>query len=298
MSKKILVTGINGFIGKSLKFFLESKGYNVWGTSRRISDDKTIKIDLSKNNFVPKIKFPYFDIIIHAAASSSEYGLDNEKMYLDNISIIINTLDYFSKKNTQNIFLSSISIYGEDKRNNPVKIDDYLRPSSYYGKSKLQCERVIREKCINYSILRLSPVYSEIEFTDISKRIIFPVIKRFVMVIKPSPTFSFCNLELVLKAVHICIEDELGNNIYNINDNLDYSQNDIASVFNGKKILIYEIWFKVFYWLTYLLGKKRGYKIRCIYWKVFKTNLYKNNMTPLIKFINDSNNNLIKSLSN
>jgi nucleoside-diphosphate-sugar epimerase len=278
---------------------LQSKDYNVWGTSRSISDAKTIKIDLSKNNFLSKIKPPYFDIIIHSAASSSEYGLDDEKMYLDNISIIKNTLKYFSKKNTQNIFLSSVSIYGEDKRNNPIKIDDYLRPSSYYGKSKLQCERVIKEKCVNYNILRLSPVYSEIEFTDISKRIIFPFLRRFVMIIKPSPTFSFCNLEFVLKAVHICIEDELENEIYNVNDNINYSQNDISSVFNEKKILIYEIWFKVFYWMTYLLGKKRGYKIRCLYWKVFKTNLYKNNMIPLIKYIdNNHNKNLINSLSN
>jgi nucleoside-diphosphate-sugar epimerase len=297
MSKRILITGINGFIGKSLKLFLESKGYDVWGTSRSVLEDKTIKIDLSKNNFLTKNNFPCFDIIIHSAASSSEYGLDNERIFIDNISIIKNTLDYFSKKNTHNIFLSSISIYGEDQRNKPVKIDDYLNPSSYYGKSKLQCEIVIKNRCNKYNILRLAPVYNKNEFSDISKRIIFPLLKSFVMIIKPSPTFSFCSLELVSKAVHICIKDESENNIYNINDNINYSQNDIASVFDGKTIVIYEVWFKLFYWSTYLFGKNRGYLIRCLYWKIFKTNVYKNNMISLIEIINE-NDNLIHSLSN
>ena len=90
---KILITGINGYIGKSLCYNLE--GYNITGINRKICD-------LSNSTEVDAFfKDKYFDVIIHCAASGgSRLKKDNDNIFKNNIKMFENLLfkkDHYGK---------------------------------------------------------------------------------------------------------------------------------------------------------------------------------------------------------
>ena len=270
MNNSILITGVNGFIGNNIYIFLKNKGFDVFGVSRNCDkNSKMFNIDLLNRYDLERSKssFPKFNYIIHCAASSSEYGSDSKEMYVNNISILENTIEFFGAQNTKHIFLSSVAVYGEDRRNIITSVDSRLRPSSYYGKSKVMCEDIIKKNCHNYNILRLTPVYSSLNYFDIMKRVRLPLIENINIKIITSPS---C-------AVHLCITNNLSNNVFNLCDLVSYSQNDISKLFKRFTITIPEFLVRPIYYFTYLFGKNRGYHLRCVYWKLFKDNVYENN---------------------
>ena len=113
---------------------------------------------------------------------------------------------------------------------------------------------------------------------DIRKRVFLPGFSSIKIIIKPSPKYSLINIQTVVKNVlKIISNNTSGKSIYNISDSKPYNQNDLTKWFIGREISIPVIFFKPFYWLTYLLPKKYGYKIRCYYWKLFRSNVYEVN---------------------
>ena len=80
--KKVLITGLNGFVGSWLSIFLNSKGYKVYGISLKNNDSLTIynKCKISKitksyicnilefNKLREKFKKIKPDFVIHLAA--------------------------------------------------------------------------------------------------------------------------------------------------------------------------------------------------------------------------------------
>lgn len=282
--KKILITGINGFIGKSLRINLikHQNKFDVWGIDRLSKYKNTYKIDLLDSEDCKKISkdLPFFDVIVHTAAIAHSNS-DIFNTYKNNLKITKNLLDYFSDFNTHFIFLSSISVYGEDKRHSRISVNDELRPSTFYGKSKKECEEMILNSSGNVDVLRLCPVYSINKLDDIKKRVFFPLFP-FRIEIFPSPDYSLCSLELVSRCVgEIINRGSKNKNIYNILDPIDYKQKEISSCFPNLKIPIFEILFKPLYYFTYLINFKRGYHLRCLYWKLFKSNLYVNNFKEI-----------------
>jgi nucleoside-diphosphate-sugar epimerase len=289
---KILITGINGFIGKSISKLLLNEGYDVWGIDRSSSNKKIIKANLLDNSEIKeaKKKMPDFCIIIHAAAlAHSKTLFDNESIFDDNVKMYQNVLNVFANINTHIILLSSVAVYGEANRNEEVKIKDKLRPSTFYGKSKIKCEKITINSFSNYDILRLTPVYDKKHLDDVFKRLLFPLIPSLRMVIKPSPLYSLCNINTVCIAVLKIIErGGQGLNIYNISDSVQYSQNEISNTLPNKLLVLPEIIFRPIYWITYFLPQKKGYAIRCLYWKIFKSNIYQNSSIQTDYF--ESNN--------
>jgi len=294
--KKILITGISGFIGDYLKDSFNKNKFEIWGLDRVHTFKNTRSINLLNKNECIKLakKLPKFDIIIHAA-SIAHSKIDNQNIFKQNINITKNVIDCFSTKSTHFIFLSSVSVYGEDKRKKPITVRDSTRPFSYYGKSKLKCEEIILKFSSTCDILRLCPVYGVNHLSDIKKRVIFPMQSFFKMCIVPSPRYSLCNIDLISLTIKTLVKrGPMNQNIYNICDANSYSQKSISSYFKNYKIILPEILFKPFYYLTFILGFKKGYKLRCLYWKLFKSNVYvcniqngqPNNEMSLFKILN------------
>ena len=97
------------------------------------------------------------------------------------------------------------------------------------------------------------------------------------MEIRPFPNYSFTHLDTLTKFVKKkVLADVDGKFIYNLSDIKVYSQKEISLWFKGKNILIYVNMLKPFFLVTYLLPKMFGYKIRCLYWKLFMPNIIKN----------------------
>ena len=277
----VLITGVNGFIGKNLRFNLQNIGCEVWGIGRkRLTKNKNyLNIDLLdiKSIFKAEKQLPSFNVLIHTAAiAHGENPPKGETVVSNNLKITENVLKVFGEKIKHFIFLSSISVYGEDKRTNVISESSILRPSSMYGLSKKLCEQlIIKSKLKNYTILRLCPVFNDENKIDIRKRVFIPFVPFVKINIFPVPFYSLTHLNTLIHAVQNLVFDTVKDNrIFNICDKKPYSQKELVNWFKGPSIILPVILVKPFYWLSFMLPKRISYKIRCNYWKLFCDNIY------------------------
>ena len=189
MSKKILITGISGFIGRSLveEIVNSDLPWEIYGIDIKEpvfnAPGYREKIDFSRvdirekdavNEFFTKIQF---DGVIHLAAVSRVVDAENDK---DNcIATNLNGTKYVvesvaNSPKTWFVFGSSREVYGEQNVF-PVKESAEKRPINIYGECKLKGELLVKEMIRQYSILRFSNVYGN--NYDIGGR----VIPAFVM---------------------------------------------------------------------------------------------------------------------
>lgn len=180
---KLLITGISGFIGRSLVKSLVNQKYpfEIYGIDINLLEIDTeiaemvnfTLLDLRDNNAV-KTYFSSnrFDGVIHLAAISRVATAELEKEVCIETNLqatknIVNQLSY--TPNTWLIYASSREVYGEPE-NLPVKESDPKHPINIYGECKLQSEYYIQQNVNKYIIFRFSNVYGN-EF-DIKERVI------------------------------------------------------------------------------------------------------------------------------
>ena len=167
MSGKILVTGGLGFIGSHTVVALQQKGYDVViidnlsnssidvlaGITRITEKTPEFeKLDLRDKNAVKDFFEKYNDIegVIHFAASKAVgESVQNPLLYYENnLASLIYLLQELSKKdNTNFIFSSSCTVYGQAdelpiKEESPVK-----KAESPYGNTKQIGEEIIIDSC-------------------------------------------------------------------------------------------------------------------------------------------------------
>jgi dihydroflavonol-4-reductase len=159
----ILITGATGFIGKSLTKTLLRKGYKLRLVSRdpirtkkQFPKAEVFHADLSDPKTLDGVA-KGIDTVIHLAGMVS-YSKSREEIFSSNLGVTRNLLEQ-CRNVKRFIFSSSVSVYGEVKGEADEK--HQTNPKTVYGKSKLECERVIRESGIPSVILRIAPVYGE-----------------------------------------------------------------------------------------------------------------------------------------
>ena len=184
--KKILITGVAGFIGFALAEKLIKKNFIVYGIDnfdnyysvklkkKRIELLKKYnnfyfkKINFTKkNNIKLFFKGKKFETVVHLGAQAGvRYSLTNPDKYIDtNFIGFINIIENSIKNNIKKfIFASSSSVYGEQK-NFPIKENIYLDPKNIYARTKKLNEEIAfdiyRLNKIDITGLRLFTVYGE-----------------------------------------------------------------------------------------------------------------------------------------
>ena len=155
--KKILITGVAGFIGYHLAEKLLNNNYQITGIDnindyydpslkiarlnnlKKFSNFKFHKIDfININDLEYLFKNNQFDQVIHLGAQAGvRYSITNPQFYINtNISGFLNILENCKKHNVENIiYASSSSIYGINKQ--PLAENDKTEKQiSMYGVSK------------------------------------------------------------------------------------------------------------------------------------------------------------------
>ena len=183
---KYLITGVAGFIGFHLtNTLLKNKKNRVYGLDnldnyysvklkkRRINELKKnknfkfIKIDLTNEQMMKKLKIYNVDIVFHLAAQVGvRYTVKNPQKYMStNVFGFMNFLKYLEKNKAKTIFYaSSSSIYGDNK-NYPVNEKMQPKPKNIYAFTKVSNEitaklfsKLFKKKFIS---LRFFTVYGE-----------------------------------------------------------------------------------------------------------------------------------------
>ncbi len=166
--KNILIIGGAGYIGRQIVNLLNKKKYKIFvidnlSTTKKNYLNKKInffKVSiLNKNKLKKLFKKYHFKTVIHLAAKCvvSESEKYPQKYYATNVIGTKNIIECSKKYRVQNfIFSSSCSVFSNKTK--IVKENSSKNPISYYGKTKLIAEKLIKKKFnksnIKYIILR------------------------------------------------------------------------------------------------------------------------------------------------
>lgn len=174
--RKVLITGITGFLGSHIAENLISNDIAVIGLKRKKSNiwrceefkDKIEWIDIDDNGLFPvHLKNNSFDTIIHAAWIGVESAArDNWTEQSLNISFFISLLESAKSAGVKKfIFLGSQAEYGITTQK--VKEDSLPNALNAYAATKLACLEILKSFClinnINWIWLRLFSMFGEKE---------------------------------------------------------------------------------------------------------------------------------------
>ena len=186
--KSILITGASGFIGKALCTDL-GQTCKVTGIyhRNRPADGLPASLELADITDSQAVASLFRrvvpDVVIHCAAIAHQHiGAVDKASYLrvnSESTESIAKAAYESNPKVLFIFLSSVSVYGENNLQVPVTEAHACRPTSDYGLSKLNAEqRLASLPGIPGSnlpvILRLAPVYDRVWGGNLDRRVLSP----------------------------------------------------------------------------------------------------------------------------
>lgn len=251
VKKKVLITGASGYIGSRLCQYLADLDYNVTALchSKIPSDtawkDKMEEIiigDLRNNEFLNKLAFKQFQIVIHLVSldhHQSNNGIPSDVSAV-NITPVWSLLDVLAKNNLEKfIYFSTTQVY-DLFSGGCISESNVACTQSPYGLThhigEIICDYYNRNSTVQCSVVRLSnsygaPVFSEnncwwLVVNDLCRMAFLK--KEIVLQSDGSPLRDFIHGWDVCQAVEVIIKTEAKHNIYNLSSGKTISIMDIA----------------------------------------------------------------------
>jgi len=237
--ERILILGGTNFIGRNLVELLINEGkYEITLFNRGITNldlftsVKNIKGDRNNSEDLRNLKLDW-DYIIDLSC----YFPSNLKPLLD--------LKFSNLK--KYIFISTCSVYdnigaqGEliDEKYHTLEYSPELETITNvtYGNRKAECERLLIQSDINYTILRPSLVYGKYDSTDRFYYWLYNIQKQFDLLVPSSEgiTFSITYVKDLINSINILLSEETTPDIYNVTTRISTSIYEIID--EVKKIL-------------------------------------------------------------
>ncbi len=231
---KILITGIEGFVGSYLAEYLQKKKYKIFGIHfvepvKKIG--KLYRCDIRDYpNTLKIIKEVKPDAVFHLAAQSSV--AQGEKNILNTFSInvqgTLNILESIRQSNMKSrvVYISSCAVYGQS--NIKLTENSNTKPISFYATSKLCSEKICQYYANNYglNIVMLRP-FSHTGAGQ-SEHFIFPRIAKRVAEIEvglAEPLLTVGNIDIrhdymdvldIMRAYELALTKCKSGEVYNI----------------------------------------------------------------------------------
>jgi dTDP-4-dehydrorhamnose reductase/dTDP-4-dehydrorhamnose 3,5-epimerase len=155
-SIKVLVTGVKGQLGYDVVKRLNELGIENFGTDR---EDFDITNKEETEDFILNYN-P--DVVVHCAAYTAVDLAEDEKekCYAVNVSGTKNISEACKKINAKMVYISTDYVF-DGKGEEPHNEDEETKPINYYGYSKNEGEKIVKEILNKYFIIRTSWVYGK-----------------------------------------------------------------------------------------------------------------------------------------
>lgn len=237
----ILITGVNGFLGREISKYLFHKKYNIIGIS--LENDylgkekiKYIKADISKNNFLRILEentLNDIDVIVHCAAliNYEEHNLDLIKVNCEGFFNIVELAKKYHCKKI--IYISSIQVIGKIK-DVPIKETHEKEPLTLYHSTKLFGENYLNNiSDIQKVIFRItSPVGKNMPKNKIMRVFVEKSLRNedIVLLGEGKRVQNYIDVFDIARAIDCAIEADNSNGIYNIASPKSISNIELAEL--------------------------------------------------------------------
>jgi dTDP-4-dehydrorhamnose reductase len=160
--KKLLVTGISGFLGWHIAYHLQSD-FEIIGVYKKTKPEmKNIhlqQLDLTNQAavsiFLEKNKF---DAVLHLAANSNPNDCQRDPLSgIINVEVTKYLAQYCAVQNIAFLFTSTDLVF--DGENAPYSVSESLNPIMVYGKQKLKAEQYVLKVFPEAIIARMPLMY-------------------------------------------------------------------------------------------------------------------------------------------
>jgi nucleoside-diphosphate-sugar epimerase len=227
----IIITGINGFVGSNLRFYLHGKEKKIIGASRNPSIDEVHYSEINKTLLNNTNYFIHLAGKAHDLKKTSE----DKEYYEVNTELTKKVFNYFLES-TCEVFIYMSSVKAVADVTQDVLTEDVLpNPITIYGKSKLAAEEYILSKKTPENkrvyILRPSMIHGPNNKGNLN------LLYNFVSKGIPYPFGKYVNKRSFVSVDNLCfIINELIDNskiesgIYNIADDISLSTIDLVQL--------------------------------------------------------------------
>jgi len=143
-----LVLGSTGFLGKEIVKKLVNKGFIVHGVDKVSSSQLKKHFEFIESDISEFIKSKNYDLseykIIIDAATVLPFKNNKKKLMDQNIQTARHLVKSKFNEKVSIVYISSSGIYGIPKKV-PIDLETPYSPLDYYGKSKLEAEKILKE---------------------------------------------------------------------------------------------------------------------------------------------------------
>ena len=231
----ILITGATGFIGRHLAYRLAKENYSVRCLVRRSSDISclsNLNVDIFYGDLLSKDSLgnalEKVDLIYHLAGEV--YSRKKDDYYKGNILATNNLLEACEEKRPKRIiFLSSTGIYKPAEAKTLLNEESECEPITFYGKTKLGAEELIKKHKIPWVIIRAPVIYGPHQPTVLNRFFLDVFNKRKIYIVgKGDNLRSLCFIDnLVEGLVLLANKVDVDGKTYILSDNSPYTFNEI-----------------------------------------------------------------------
>jgi len=248
---KILITGINGFVGSNL-----TKEWRGRHTLYGLDINQMPKEGVSKIFLWEKLnEIPSVDTIVHLAGKAHDTKNKSEapEYFAVNTGLTQKIFDYFLESDARKfIFFSSVKAAADSVPGDVLTEEVVPAPVGPYGESKIRAEEYIiakmqepRAKTKDIYILRPCMIHGPGNKGNLN--LLYKVVRKGI----PWPLVafdnrrSFCSIDTVSFVVEqLIVRDGIPSGIYQVCDDEPLSTNELIRLINeslGKKTLIWKL---------------------------------------------------------
>lgn len=237
---KILILGGTNFIGRNLvDSLIQSDDFDITLFNRGKSNPdlySTIK-RIQGDRYTSDISMIFNE--------KWDYIIDLSCFYPDSLSHIVSRLNKSIKRY---VFISTCSVYDNDLDNSILR--DEKSPTlnctkkertdtsvATYGKRKAECERILQQSGLTYSIFRPALVYGKHDYTDRFYYWLYQINKEKALLI-PNQGKSIFSVTYVMDLIQVIIKSlniKTDSNIYNVTT---YPQLSISELVNISSLIL------------------------------------------------------------